>query len=1365
MTGGRPAATVIRASRPQQRKDAEEQSQQQQQQQEEEYKQSQAQEQPAPILKDVVERSQTQPNRRSENAKSGKLLSRFAQQQQQQAANGFPSVHLPIGTFVKNKTKTSSASASVPANTVEPPPAVKPSVAVSSNSTKQTNNNNNQSTNAEDPASMIDASRQDAQNMLHNMSLEEIQDQQQELTAALSPQLLAFLKQRGATQSTAKTKQTTASEKTTTRRQPRIPAPTTATVRPPPPTSRKDILLEKERLAKLVASVQTHQDLDAAYHAEMKEAHPLENETKEDANTNTSNKDDNDFAMACDLLRSTAPRQTLWAARVVQQRLQNYVQEGNTSQRDWPLVLPVSLRCLLDRPVSTGCVLHTFVLQSLYSLLLLTARSDHVVHVASDAPKSTAALVFADQFLDDAIPTPRLDTAYTSIAVQPLAVNVKDNTATVDPTATADPQQPAAAYSTSSSSTSAQSDGQAFEKDPMWTLLSKMRLLPRLAQLLMNYNSWPREAWMATCGILGMLAQRSPGAASAICHHATILPKLLDVTLKPLQQFSEEGEENEQDLEIAHAGLTLLCTMARQSRVTAQSVPISDILPALLARTATSALDHRLQQLALQLWRSMLRYGLGLEALSTVTTCAARHVALPYTTKYSLSTEFVSACAQVLECARVAAKATMAPSSSSPIPASAIATLSLVVTYLSSTQQQILPASTEKTNSDKDDECLRYRWNAARLRFLSSYWILSSETTTTTEKEEIKTEDWSMEQVLNCLEAMDVWTDPGGDVELAWKRVASFATSTNFGCDLLVDDKDNDMDCEAAACAFLESCSSLLLTLETSSHGNRMVRELSRSVVKRFSERILQGLSTTTSERASTAVFEPKEMPLAQRGWINQSHFAVSKFLFHCMSTGVLAASPDVHLVRMLVFSLVGRLERGNEAMAAVLFSQDGLFEPNSNPLKGDDSNSSPISSMFLGELCGSDRARTQLDHSFKLQHGFGISPEGFGAFALDSLLSDAEQPGSSDELVLPIGTLWLWQSLSGSIRMKEETVSKGTMEAANVVSAVLGLLLELEEGEALMGEGCLGYSARIPLGAKLYYLMNVCLHHEEVLRDDRVMDSAEAVLERYWHHLDQPSILDFCKACLRHVEPAKKGDSAENEDEQLEEEKAKKLLELFSPEAPNELALTSEEMRSLDAFLDDLSEAYNDYGAQYDFFTQCIRLFLLPVFPSMIRCRTLRELGSMFHLLTLPKEMEDEKEMSRLLLYSVAGGLPQKDGTSRDPPDVLDAATFMMIFGSTPRPLHGYMRNYAIALLVRNLATILSEGEGLDANKRRLLQLDANTIELVCEATSKFLSDAGTKQALVEATIKTESSFTAPNSTQKMEKHELDDRLNQIIK
>jgi hypothetical protein len=490
----------------------------------------------------------------------------------------------------------------------------------------------------------------------------------------------------------------------------------------------------------------------------------------------------------------------------------------------------------------------------------------------------------------------------------------------------------------------------------------------------------------------------------------------------------------------------------------------------------------------------------------------------------------------------------------------------------------------------------------------------------------------------------------------------------------------------------------------------------------------------------------------------------------------------------MMVFSLLGRLERGSESMAAVLFSQDVLFQANSDPLQQEAPNhhhsSSPISSMFLGELCGSDRARKQLDHSFKLQHGFGITVDGFGPFSLDSLLCDADQPGpksssSSADLVLPLGELWLWQSLSGSIRVKEEALTaKGTTEASNVVSAVLGLLFELEEGEELMdddnNETCSGYAARIPLGAKLYYLMNVCLHPETVLRDDRVLVAAEAVLDKYWLRLegDESSIFEFSKACLEHTNPAKKGgaaskieNGADEEEEELDE-KDQKLLEMFHPDTKNDdISLSSEEMRSLEAFLDDLCLAYNDYGAQYDFFTKCMRLFLLPMFPSSIQCRAIGELKGFLHLMTLPVELEDRKEMTTLLMHSLSGGLPETDGSKRDPANLLDTVASILVQGRTSRAVHGYMLNYAVALLSRNLAMSLS-GSGLEASKKRLLRLDTDTVSLVCEATSTFLASGGTKQALVNATISaTPSKTTHITSGSTVEEEYLEARLMEMAR
>jgi hypothetical protein len=166
----------------------------------------------------------------------------------------------------------------------------------------------------------------------------------------------------------------------------------------------------------------------------------------------------------------------------------------------------------------------------------------------------------------------------------------------------------------------------------------------------------------------------------------------------------------------------------------------------------------------------------------------------------------------------------------------------------------------------------------------------------------------------------------------------------------------SEQESEAAACAFLESFVSTVLTLEkSSSHPeNRMIRKLAHST-----QRILEGLKEATKIKVddTSAMSSFEKMPLARRGWINQCHFAIAKLLFHAMSIDVLTTSSDINLLRMLVFSLLGRLERGNESMAAVLFSQDVLFQPNSNMLQQDDNddsntnNSSPIFSMFLGEL------------------------------------------------------------------------------------------------------------------------------------------------------------------------------------------------------------------------------------------------------------------------------------------------------------------------------------------------------------------------------------------------------------------------------
>jgi hypothetical protein len=755
-----------------------------------------------------------------------------------------------------------------------------------------------------------------------------------------------------------------------------------------------------------------------------------------------------------------------------------------------------------------------------------------------------------------------------------------------------------------------------------------------------------------------------------------------------------------------------------------------------------------------------------------MTTTAARHLALPFSHRYSLSIEFISALTQVLELAKFVKLRKTQILKLEDMNSSSLSVLLGIDKYLTATLRAAMLETPEPTTVD--DQVSSFRWNTARMRFLTNHKNFS-EISDDEEEAGRNSFEWSMEQVMACLETLDEWTDEGSLVDLAWIQLGKYSMDTEVGLN-----ECPDLNWEASAASFLDAFVQLLLSLSTDPRmsNNRMVQELARSVSKRFLHCILSRLRESVRQENinSVALKGRRDVSLARLGWINQSHFAVSKLISHCHVIGETFASEDIHLVRMLAFNLLGRLQRGNESMAAVVLSQDFLFQATGNPLDDDEninpinefaSTSSPISSMFLGELCGSEQARKQIDHSFKLQHGFGVTKDGLGAFALDSLLSDADQPragggggggASSSDLTLPLGTMWLWQSLSGQIRTKEEgAVAHGFDEATNVVASVLALLVEMEEMEELM-ECPGGYTRNIPVGAKLYYLMNICLHTESILREERVLTRAEAVLDRYWPLLDSSaSILEFARACALHTDPRKGTDELDAND--------KKLLELFDPDIPNEASLTKEEMRSLEAFLDDMTEAYNDYGAQYDFFTKCMRLFLLPIFPSSIRCRALRDLRGVFHLLSLPTELNNPNELRTLLQLSMSSGV---DTTVRDPPEFLNAVTAVLVPNSCPRPLIGFIEAYAMATMTRALGVVLRSGaDGLDVMKKRLLQLDAKCIHRIVSALT-LLSSSGTKADLIQSVLQSlsESYYPSPDTssiTTFLSLAELDEQLKRL--
>lgn len=190
-------------------------------------------------------------------------------------------------------------------------------------------------------------------------------------------------------------------------------------------------------------------------------------------------------------------------------------------------------------------------------------------------------------------------------------------------------------YSTNSNF-SAKSDGLAFYNDPLWTLLSRMQIIPCIGTLVKFYMGsrtskaidevmywyYSRLSLVAICHILLMLSLRTPGAASAIVDNRNILPLLVEIAL-PLtappipslqttsQSAAKEAADNLTlfDPQIAVPFLNLMITLARQSRHVASCLSKSYInhLQATLAVSAETDFEWLVQKLCLVAWRIFLR--------------------------------------------------------------------------------------------------------------------------------------------------------------------------------------------------------------------------------------------------------------------------------------------------------------------------------------------------------------------------------------------------------------------------------------------------------------------------------------------------------------------------------------------------------------------------------------------------------------------------------------------------------------------------------------------------------------------------------------------------------------------------------------
>jgi hypothetical protein len=182
---------------------------------------------------------------------------------------------------------------------------------------------------------------------------------------------------------------------------------------------------------------------------------------------------------------------------------------------------------------------------------------------------------------------------------------------------------------------------------------------------------------------------------------------------------------------------------------------------------------------------------------------------------------------------------------------------------------------------------------------------------------------------------------------------------------------------------------------------------------------------------------------------------------------------------------------------------------------------------------------------------------------------------------------------------------------------------------------------------------------------------------------------------------------------------------------------ITKEE-RALDDLVTDLCAFFLEYGAQYDCFIQCIRVFLNPCFPITTRIGMLTKINDVAYLLTTEAELDDKS--GSLLVYPLENclsGLPWKDDSKRDSALFLDLlATMLKGTKGSQRKLdrNNFVYLYAVGNLARSLASSSRRCEcGIEAMKNRMRGMDASiTCDIVSCAQYLLKSKDGISHDLV---------------------------------
>ena len=1163
--------------------------------------------------------------------------------------------------------------------------------------------------------------------MLSNMSLEEIREGIEEAQSILSSKSIEFLKRRGQ-EKLAKSKASSA------RGAPQYTQRDNSIYDDKMMTRHEEVQLAeklaqegKEKISELLSSVRTPDDMDRVYNealllglaAELPSS-ALDNiaEVTEDGDVISDRM--KNLNIATSLLRSTVPRQRLLGAKraceileedaaALAERRRNNTYSDSKDEREamrrmYPSLLPVAVRCLLDESIATyqtagGRLLLSTVLRCIRALMTLFVHPYHVIMMSSENHSyDDPFILYQTCFMGDVSHIPPGTEVYPPTQIRPLDEAGENN---------------AACYRADSSAATAESDSKAFYRDPAWTLLSRMRILPCLSDVLrcLSTESEILEATLliSICGILAMLSVRSQGAAGAIARHNGILPFLVSYCLSPKTTSDEcahyvdkKGSDDINDglfnTEVALPALILLCHLARQSRdIALLEMPFQMIIPELLAILCMEA-ESEIQSWSVILLRVLIRYGVGIEHVQSLINMAAPRVEMMQPDS-SLGAHYLILFATMCDASKLIQQNQNCQTDDS---------LAMSGAWLSSSVTNCFTSFQKVVNGCGPNHI---RLASAQLRFMASYVSTAAPTERAHFVPIVSRE--------SCFEVMNATLESDMLDNALTIALKGSCNATWDACD---DSQTQSLEDEAIGCAFVSSFMNFVKLVGR--------EDASKCFREKLFNKIVNSLEQFTGRIHSSVTSKKNHCHPARQSWFVESEFSVLSMLCE-ESSGLHSIRP---LLSTFAFSLAGRLNMGHEAMAEFLFRQHNLFQLG-HEIDRTETPALSLQTLFLTELSLEGRV-LQLDHSSNLFFKTDLCCRNKGP--LNSLRSTADFLCRSNNdvgggrFLLPLGGIWMWNVLSSTITSTGATTLDQNDVSLDVVSHTLRLLLQLE-----VTPNTSYYMTSIHNGTKLYHLTNVCLFPENILSDDVIQSALSMLFKRvsgFCHSTMTDSFLsnDFIKACFGHSRISKESKKHSSKgDVNAQSQTAQKLYDLLENEEASSDRYSKDELKALDDFVDDLCNAYIEYGGQYSTFTNFIRLFLRHDFPAKATTTVLARLHPILHLLTI--EEEDRDAQLFYLTQSISGGLPSLDSSHRDPSSVLDSFSSSLKKRDKDLLRHDHAYLLAVTVLSRNLSSSSQRCDcGLEAMKNRLTGLSDAVFYDITQVSTKILASGISAHALI---------------------------------